>query len=892
MLCRKHSYSYMKGTVNMNEKTNRYLILLYADILIAALSSALYFFAFVKWIIPVYGVSLALLTLTAFTALFCLFRLRGLPVKKAVLRSVIFTAVHMAVFEAATVVINNVILKGVKPRVAAVTVTGITFAFFLIVGIASALACPKKRGLKAVIAVVLALLIPAGAAVTGAGDYMRESYQVFYKPTVTPTGFSAVTQEENEMINDADFYVSPDGNDSSDGSFGSPFLTLEKARDAVRALDKTGRTGVTVAVMAGEYRTNGFVLTEADSGAPDCPINYRAYGDGEVVLNGGVTVAPSEFRPVSDSAALDRLSDDAKEHVVCADIKALGITPDDYGRICAIGSYNTAANYDGGAYVGPIYSELFVNDIRCSLARYPDEGWLQTGEVVKMGHGRESNGSKTRDDNWDNISDPESDIYRIDAQLADRINSWKTLDDVWMFGFFKYTWADASSPVGYFDYEKRELSPKFVSVYGAIKDAPYYFFNILEELSAPGEWYLDRENGIVYLYPDGNLSGAVIDMSLSTEPVIKADGVSNITFDGFTVKGTRGDGIVINGDNCSVKNCLIKNIAGTAVIMNGSGNLAYGNEITRTGKAGISIDGGDRQTLTPGNSRAENNLIHDWSEIYMTYQAAVSLGGVGNVCAHNEIYNSPHEAITYGGNSHVIEYNLIHDVCLLSDDAGAIYAGRSWSMYGNIIRYNAVYNLGTPGEHSPQGIYMDDALSGQTIYGNLLVNVPCDGLALGGGRDLNVRNNVIINTGSKGVSFDERAIDGVLNDGWFDHCDQMWDELNTFDWQSGAWLSAYPEYEGLHYDKSNTDDPMFAANAAKGALTGNVFVNHSGKIGDIASNPEKYSDISDNAVYKLSKLNALFTDPDNGDYSLKENSPILKDLPGFEPIPINEIGRH
>ena len=38
----------------------------------------------------------------------------------------------------------------------------------------------------------------------------------------------------------------------------------------------------------------------------------------------------------------------------------------------------------------------------------------------------------------------------------------------------------------------------------------------------------------------------------------------------------------------------------------------------------------------------------------------------------------------------MIEYNNIHNVCLLSDDAGAIYAGRSWVMYGNVIRYNAV----------------------------------------------------------------------------------------------------------------------------------------------------------------------------------------------------------
>ena len=35
----------------------------------------------------------------------------------------------------------------------------------------------------------------------------------------------------------AEFYVSPDGDDSADGSESSPFKTLERARDAVRSIN-------------------------------------------------------------------------------------------------------------------------------------------------------------------------------------------------------------------------------------------------------------------------------------------------------------------------------------------------------------------------------------------------------------------------------------------------------------------------------------------------------------------------------------------------------------------------------------------------------------------------------------------------------------------------------
>lgn len=352
-------------------------------------------------------------------------------------------------------------------------------------------------------------------------------------------------------------------------------------------------------------------------------------------------------------------------------------------------------------------------------------------------------------------------------------------------------------------------------------------------LDAPGEWYLDRENGKLYLYAPEGVSDAAIELSLSTESIIDAEGVHDLIFDGFTIKGTRGDAVRISGDRNTVERCLIKNVAGTALTMSGFENLASENEITRTGRAGIVISGGDRETLTPGRSKADNNLIHDWSEIYQTYQPAVTLRGVGNVCSHNEIYNSPHEAVTYNGNDHVIEYNLIHDVCRLSDDADAIYAGRHWDFRGNVIRYNAIYNLGTPGEHSPQGIYMDDALSGQTIYGNLLVNMPCYALQLGGGRDLIVQNNIIINSHKHAVSFDQRAIDGVMKNGWFTHCNEMWNWLEESPWRSDVWQQAYPELAGLHFDKTKSRDPMFAPNAANGRLTGNLFVNEQGLIGDI-----------------------------------------------------------
>ena len=706
-----------------------------------------------------------------------------------------------------------------------------------------------------------------------------------------PVGFGEYTEKEAVVMNNADFYVSPDGNDENDGSIEKPFATIEKARDAVRAMDKTGLDGITVAIKAGDYRISSLEFTTDDSGTESCPVTYCAYGDGEVVLNGGISFSGKDFGKVTDKDMLSRLGKKAKKKVLCLDLSKYGITAEQYGKIYAIGSYNTAAQYDGD-YTGNLYCELFVNDKRQTIARYPNGEYLYTEKVIKTGLGRESNGGQTAVPNWDSIRNPESDVYKVSRKLAKRISGWETLDDVWMFGFWKYDWADASTLIGYFDADKRELSPKFVSVYGTKEDAPYYFFNVFEELDEEGEWYLDREKGIIYLYPGEDFSASAVDLTLTTKPIIKVNS-DYLTFEGLTVKGTRGDAINVNGNSVTVINCLIKNVAGNAIVMNGYNNLASENEITRTGKGGIVINGGDSVTLTAGKSRADNNLIHDWSEIYQTYQPAVTLGGVGNICSHNEIYNSPHEAITYSGNNHVIEYNVIHDVCLLSDDAGAIYSGRRWDWYGTVIRYNCIYDLGADG-HTPDGIYMDDALSGQTIYGNLLINVPKYAIHLGGGRDLDVRNNIIINTNDRSISYDQRAIDGA-NGGWFTHTlpnTGMWLSLYSSPWKTELWQQAYPGTARLKDDFSNQDDPDFAPNPSYSTVTGNLIINANKSIGEISDKANQFSNISGNAIYRLTKLGKIFNSPGTGDYTLKENSKVYKDIPEFENLPISEMGRY
>lgn len=77
----------------------------------------------------------------------------------------------------------------------------------------------------------------------------------------------------------ADYYVSPSGSDSADGSLATPFLTFEAARNAATI-------GDTVYVRGGTYlRTNTFALASTNSG-----VTYQKYTGETPVVVGGLLI--------------------------------------------------------------------------------------------------------------------------------------------------------------------------------------------------------------------------------------------------------------------------------------------------------------------------------------------------------------------------------------------------------------------------------------------------------------------------------------------------------------------------------------------------------------------------------------------------------------------------
>ncbi len=226
-----------------------------------------------------------------------------------------------------------------------------------------------------------------------------------------------------------DLYISPSGNDAWSGALpdpgpgggDGPFATLERARDAIRALRRpisNPQSPITVWLRGGDYELRDtFALDERDSGAPGAPIAYRAFPGERPRLLGGKRV--TRFQPVSDPAVLERLDASARPRVVEADLAALGIA--DPGRFRSRGM---------GRPVSPAHLELFFDGQPMTVARWPNEGFTQIAGWPEAGRKDDEHGRDIGQAEFGFLYD------------GDRPARWKRFADIWLHGYWAWDWAN------------------------------------------------------------------------------------------------------------------------------------------------------------------------------------------------------------------------------------------------------------------------------------------------------------------------------------------------------------------------------------------------------------------------------------------------------------------
>ncbi|MFA6244117.1 MAG: right-handed parallel beta-helix repeat-containing protein [Candidatus Hydrogenedentales bacterium] len=651
------------------------------------------------------------------------------------------------------------------------------------------------------------------------------------------------------------FHVAPNGNDAWTGALAEPnadksdgpFATLVRARDAVRDAKKAGgaavEKGITVQVAGGTYElAQPLELTADDAGAEAAPTVYTAAQGQEVRISGGKAV--TAWAPVTDAAVLEQLAEPARGNVYQADLKALGIA--DFG------------SPDGGL-------EVYFNDQPMMLSRWPNEGFVRIVDVIggEKVDVRGTVGDKIGKWTYDN----------------DQPKRWAKEKDVWVHGYWFWDWSDQRHKVKSIDTEKRiiEVEPPYHG-YGYRNGQWYYAFNLLSEIDMPGEWYLDRETGILYFWPPSDIARAKVAVSV-TPSLLQMKEASHVTVRGLTFEASRSTPIAVNGGTGNlIESCTIRNAGADAVSLNGGTNSGVVRcNLYNLDGGGINLSAGDRNTLTPGGLFADNNHIHDYGRWYRMYRAGVSLNGVGNRAAHNLIHDAPHIGIVFGGNDHAIEYNEIHHVCVESNDAGAIYAGRDWTMRGTQIRYNYMHDISGFENKGCVGVYLDDMYCGTNISDNLFYKVTMAAF-IGGGRDNIVSNNMFVDC-NPALHIDSRAM------GWAADSvpTTMKERLDAMPFKESPWKERYPEILTVW-----EDEPA----APKGnKVENNLCVR--GTWDNVDDTAKKYVDITKNFVnpdpgFATPEAFAEGKTPKATDFALKADSPAI--AAGFKPLPLEKLG--
>lgn len=717
------------------------------------------------------------------------------------------------------------------------------------------------------------------------------------------------------FVSAKDIYVSKLGKNENDGSQNAPLGSLEMARDLIRQYKQTNKylnEPFIVWIDEGVYElTETFELSDLDSGTAECPIIWRAMPGKTVRISGGKQLPSLKFGEIKDSRILHRLTKEAKKHVRQIDLLDFGIK-----------NFGNETQYGHALPVTQASLELIVNDSIMTLARYPNKGYIKIGEIVDKG-------SVPRVGDY-------SQRGGVFKYVDERHERWIGQNDIWFQGTFNTGYADDNLHVDSIDKKQGIVKLSFPHMYGlgAGKEFQHYFVkNVLDELDSPGEYYVDKKEGILYFWnPYGWDTANKITITLLENPIVTLKNVNNIILQDLIIESGRGIGIYMEqANNNKILGCIVRNVGTSGIFMGlgakqtvpyithddyegvpvsgkigsvqahiykytswnrqaGAFNLIKSCDIYNTGTGGIYLSGGDKRSLVKGNNVIDNCKISNYNRRNKFCWAGINVDGCGNTIRHCEIFNSEWQGIYVRGNEHLFEYNEIHHVTLNSDDTSPWYIGRDPSDCGNVIRYNYFHHCGNKNRMN-MGIYCDDASTDVEVFGNVFYNMNTNhGIMFSNaGRNLVFKNNIVINpvaytvyasscyyTWASGHVVPFYGENGLLRN-------RLTKDVNIY---TSPYSDRYPflgDYldpiiEGKEWVGQRMRDNVGSHNLIVGSKVDETCK----KIGAYAqfewiNNWETQNDPG-------------FVDFEGGNFLLREDSEVFDRIKGFQPIPFDKIG--
>jgi hypothetical protein len=526
------------------------------------------------------------------------------------------------------------------------------------------------------------------------------------------------------------FHVAPAGDDAHLGTKDRPFATLQRARDAVRALRPRPKGPVTVLVRGGTYPLRApLVFTPEDSGTREAPVTYAAAGKERPVFTGGRRVTGWKETTV------------AGKRLWAAEL------PDVRG---------------GKAH----FRQLWVNGQRRPRARHPNAGFLRIAALPP--------------------DDPKAKDSRYQRQdrftfAPGDLRAWNNLGDVEVVVL--HLWVTVRLPVAGVD-EKERLVTFTAKSRRRLADgatpARYYVENALELLDEPGEWYLDRKAGRLYYWPlSGEKPDAVEAIVTALPQLLRLEGrpkekhyVEHVRFRGLAFHhaeawlpaGEPGDvqaavnvPAAVHADgarHCAFEDCEVAHVSGYALHLArgcqhnrvagcrlfdlGAGGVMVGEQASRPDPA----EQTHGQALTDNHVHAAGRIFHQAVGVWVGQSYA-------NRIDHNHIHDLYYTGISVGwtwgygktlARDNKVELNRVHDLGKgwLSDMAGIYTLG---TQPGTAVRNNVFHDVKAY-KYGGWGIYFDEGSTGIVAEDNLVYRTTHGGFHQHFGKDNVVRNNV------------------------------------------------------------------------------------------------------------------------------------------------------
>jgi len=520
------------------------------------------------------------------------------------------------------------------------------------------------------------------------------------------------------------YYVSPSGNDLNPGTRSEPFLTIQRAQEAVRAeLARDISGDITVWLADGTYFLSSPLRFGAnDSGKGENIVSYRALKGADPLISGGMEVSGWQHRGNGLWVA-----------EIVPEIAEKG------------------------------FRELFVDGERATRARHPNSDYLRVAEV---GADRRTNFRFNPGDFPAPGNPQQVELVLIHDWSISRI-PLAEID----YGSNRITAVDSIGAKGliFFNLDNWEKNPR------------YYLENDIAFLDVPGEWFFDDKESLLYLMlPGGADPGQMKVMVPVTGPHLmviegsEQQKAGNISFEGVTFsycswmtpeKGYAGiqachfdprpastgwsvvpAAVYLKwAENCTFTNCTFTRLGGSAIWFSAGCNdcsVSDSHFEDISGNAVMVGDGRDRQVdgqvwwrtapeqTAQGNSVVNNTITAIGKQFY---------GAVGIWCGFtaetvisgNHLYNLPYTGISVGwewspiptpSRDNNLTGNHIHHIMQTLSDGGGIYMlglQPGSALTGNLI-HDVPVNIGRA---ESNGMFLDEGATDLVISDNIIYNI-------------------------------------------------------------------------------------------------------------------------------------------------------------------------